>query len=132
MAAEPGNKYAEKYTKENVLSLFDQAKDILINDPEILTDTMLQVKCKYALGLPLSTYQYLRDEKFPEVLGDIKREIDTILESRVMKSKEMYPGIAAMTLKNKHKWRDQTDLKVDAKGELQITLVDNFKSEKHE
>jgi hypothetical protein len=29
-------------------------------------------------------------------------------------------------------WKDQTDVKLDAKGELQITLVDNFKSGKHE
>ena len=54
-------------------------------------------------------------------LSDIKTEINSILESRVMKSKDMYPGIAAMTLKNKHGWRDQKDLKVD--GEFKITEI---------
>lgn len=127
MAAEPGNKYsvglknAEKYTAEVTLELFEQAKEILIKDVDILTDGMLQVKCKYALGLPISTYQYLRDEKFPSILGDIKREIDTILESRVMKSKEMYPGIAAMTLKNKHKWRDVVENRLDV-APLQVVV----------
>ena len=134
MAAPKGNDYNLIYTKEIALDLFAQAKEILENDPEILTDSMLQVKCKYALNLPISTYRYLRDEKYPKDLADIKTEIDTILESRVMKSKEMYPGIAAMTLKNKHKWRDQVDtLQVPAKvedvsDELKARIIANVKS----
>lgn len=110
MAAPIGNKNREIYTLEIALDLFERAKDILVADKTIITDTELMVKCKYALSLPMSSYQYLRDEKFPVELGDIKKEIESILESRVMLCKEMYPGIAAMTLKNKHKWKDQHDV----------------------
>ena len=133
MAAPKGNDYNLIYTKEIALDLFSQAKEILENDPEILTDTMLQVKCKYALNLPISTYRYLRDEKYPKDLADIKTEIDGILESRVMKSKEMYPGIAAMTLKNKHKWKDQFEKKdipadiEDVSDELKARIIANVK-----
>ena len=112
MPAPKGNKYNEKYTLEIALDLFEQAKEILIQNPDIITETELIFKCKYELSLPFSSYTYLRDEKFPKDLEDIKKEIESILESRVMKSKEMYPGIAAMTLKNKHKWRDQQELNV--------------------
>lgn len=105
-----GNKNNEIYTLTKTLSLFNSALKILNNDEDIFTETALMVKCKYELSLPMSSYLYLRDDKFPIDLEDIKREINSILESRVMKSKEMYPGIAAMTLKNKHKWRDQQDI----------------------
>ena len=113
-----GNKNREEYTLEDTLKLFEEAKNILVKDKDIITDTELQIKCKHALELPISSYQYLRDKKFPAELGDIKKEIDGILEARVMKSKEMYPGISAMTLKNKHKWRDKQE--VDLSGGLDI------------
>ena len=115
MAAPEGNKYNEQYTLEIALDLFERAKDLLIENLDIITETALMVKCKYDLSLPISTYQYLRSEKFPEELGDIKKEIESILESRVMVSKAMYPGIAAMTLKNKHRWKDQQDINQNIK-----------------
>ena len=117
-----GNTNREIYTLEVALSLFDKAKDILISDIDIITETELMVKCKYALSLPMSSYRYLSDEKFKVELADIKKEIESILESRVMKSKEMYPGIAAMTLKNKHGWKDEKQLGITAElGVKQLT-----------
>ena len=116
---QPGNKNREIYTLEVALDLFEKAKDILVADESIITETLLTVKCKYALLLPISSYLYLRDEKFPLELEDHKREINAILEDRVMKSKDiMAAGIAAMALKNKHKWKDQTGL--DVSGGLEI------------
>jgi len=116
---QPGNNNREIYTLEVALDLFEKAKDILVADTSIITETLLTVKCKYALLLPISSYFYLRDEKFPLDLEDIKREIDAILEDRVMKSKDiMAAGIAAMTLKNKHKWKDQSGL--DVSGGLEV------------
>lgn len=109
--APKGNKNREKYTKAVVLDLFEKALAILISNTTIITETELMVKCKYALSVPMSSYQYLINEKFKVELGDIKKEINSILESRVMKSKDMYPGIAAMTLKNKHGWKDQQNIK---------------------
>jgi hypothetical protein len=134
-----GLKNAEKYTEDITVALFEQARDILVADETILTDTMLMIRCKDALGVPISTYQYLRDDKFPSILGDLKKEIDGILESRVMQSKKMYPGIAAMTLKNKHKWRDQTEqsvrfpdgVDVTVSGEL-TALVDDIVGKTHD
>jgi len=124
MAGAPmGNTNREIYTLEVALDLFEKAKDILVSDASIVTETELMVKCKYALSLPMSSYQYLRDEKFPIELGDHKKEINSILESRVMKCKEMYPGIAAMTLKNKHRWKDQHDVKVGMDEETLSTIL---------
>jgi len=119
---QPGNTNREIYTLEVSLSLFDQAKDILIADPDIITETELAFRCKYALSLPYSSYRYLSEEKFKLELADQKKEIESILESRVMKSKEMYPGIAAMTLKNKHGWKDEKQLGITAElGVKQLT-----------
>jgi len=108
---QPGNKNREIYTLEVALDLFERAKDVLVADESIVTEALLTVKCKYALSLPISSYYYLRDEKFPLELEDYKKEINAILEDRVMKSKDiMAAGIAAMALKNKHKWKDQQDI----------------------
>lgn len=112
---QPGNKNREIYTLEVAFDLFEKAKDILVIDKNIITETELMVKCKYELSLPMSSYLYLRDEKFPIELEDYKKEIESILESRVMRCKEMYPGIAAMTLKNKHRWKDQQDINQNIK-----------------
>lgn len=137
MAAAKGNKYNEKYTKKIALELFENALKILLEDEEIITETELAFRCKYALSLPYSSYCYLRDIKFKKELGDIKKEIDSTLETRVMKSKKMYPGIVAMTLKNKHGWRDQQQLPgADGKSfEIKLnvelkTLVDDIVGER--
>lgn len=111
MPAPKGNKNAEKYTLPITLKLFESSLQILKDNPDIITETELIFKCKYALSLPYRSYRYLADEKYPIELADIKKEIVSTLESRVMKSKDMYPGIAAMTLKNKHGWKDQQDIK---------------------
>jgi len=129
VGAPDGNTNREIYTLEVALDLFEKAKDILVSDTSIVTETELMVKCKYALSLPMSSYLYLRDEKFPIELEDYKKEINSILESRVMKSKEMYPGIAAMTLKNKHNWKDEKNLNLDAN--LKIEIIDQYDNNKN-
>lgn len=111
MAAPKGNKFNEKYPLTTTLKLFKSALKILQDNPNIITDTELIFKCKYELLISYTTYRYLRDEKYPKDLADIKREIESTLEIRVMRAKDMYPGIAAMTLKNKHGWKDQQDIK---------------------
>jgi hypothetical protein len=134
MAAHKGNQYHLKYTLPIALKLFEKAKDLLIASPDIITETELIFKCKYELLLPYRSYRYLADEKFPKDLADIRGEIESILEARVMKSKEMYPGIAAMTLKNKHGWKDQQDIKQTtevtiktASDKLKKRIQDNIK-----
>lgn len=107
----PGNKNREKYTLPITIDLFQSALQILKDNLDIITETELIFKCKYALSLPYSSYLYLRDQKFPSELKDIKKEIESLLEIRVMRAKDMYPGIAAMTLKNKHGWKDQQNIK---------------------
>ena len=119
-----GNKHREIYTLPVAINLFEKALEILKANPDIITETELAFKCKYELSLPYSTYQYLRSEKYPMELGDLKREIESLLESRVMKCKEMYPGIAAMTLKNKHKWVDQVDTKITGTITLEQKLAE--------
>jgi len=111
MPAPKGNKYHEKYPLKTTLKLFKAAFQILKNNPDLITDTEFIFRCQDELSIPYTTFRYLRDEKFPKELADVKKRIDSLLEIRVMKSKEMYPGIAAMTLKNKHGWRDQQDIK---------------------
>ena len=113
MAAPKGNKYREIYTLPKALDTFEKVLEVLKADESLITETELAFRCKYELSLPYSTYRYLSDTKFPKELADLKKEIESLLEVRVMKSKEMYPGIAAMTLKNKHRWRDQQDLNVE-------------------
>ena len=129
MAGAPkGNKNNEKYTLQGTIKLFESALDILKGDTSIITETELIVRCKYELSLPFSSYEYLRDKKFPIELGDIIKEINSLLEIRVMRAKDMFPGIAAMTLKNKHRWKDQQDIKVDAevKHEASQDLLDTI------
>ena len=125
--SQPGYKRREIYPLEVAINLFSQAKDILIADPDIITETELAFRCKDALSLPYSSYRYLSDEKFKLELADHKKEIESILETRVMKSKEMYPGIAAMTLKNKHGWKDEKQL--DLKGDMKIEIIDHYDEE---
>lgn len=127
--APKGNKNNEKYPIEVALELFEKAKDILNNNSGIITETELMIKCKYELSLPMSSYRYLRDEKYKVDLADIKNEINSLLETRVMKSKDMYPGIAAMTLKNKHGWRDEKQLDVSAN--FKVEIIDHFEDNKN-
>jgi hypothetical protein len=116
MAGAPkGNKNNEKYTLQGTIKLFESALYILKGDTSIITETELIVRCKYELSLPFSSYEYLRDKKFPIELGDIIKEINSLLEIRVMRTKDMFPGIAAMTLKNKHRWKDQQNVAVEQK-----------------
>ncbi|MCK4252690.1 hypothetical protein KAX97_14680 [candidate division WOR-3 bacterium] len=119
-----GNKNNEKYTLDIALSLFNSALKILQDDSSIITETELAFRCKDELSLPYRSYIYLRDDKFPLELRDVKKEIESTLEIRVMKSKDMYPGIAAMTLKNKHGWRDEKQL--DLSGSFKVEIVDRF------
>ena len=102
-----GNKAAEKYTEEIAYKLFEDAYQILKNDPEIYTENYLKIMCEEQLKLPLSSYDYLLNIKFKKELVDYKKRIDGLLEQRIMLAKQMYPGIAAMALKNKHKWVDK-------------------------
>lgn len=122
--APKNNKNNEKYTLEVALSLFEGALKILQDDKTIITETELAFRCKYELPLPYRSYIYLRDDKFPVELRDIKSEIESTLELRVMKTKDMYPGIAAMTLKNKHGWRDEKQ--IDMTGKFKVEIVDHF------
>jgi len=113
--AQPGNTNREIYTLADALTIFRSSLKILTEDKTLITETELIFKCKYKLLVPYSSYLYLRDTKFPLELKDIQKEIESLLEIRVMRAKDMYPGIAAMTLKNKHKWKDQQDIKQEIK-----------------
>jgi len=128
--APKGNKNNEKYTLPVAVNIFNTALQLLVENPDILTETELIFKCKELL--PYRSYRYLADEKFPLELADIKREICSILEGRVMRSKKMYPGIAAMTLKNKHKWKDQQDIQVGMDEATLNTILSTLPPEQAE
>ena len=135
MPAPLGNDNAEKWNKERCLEVFSSIIKLLKENKwesmggeevfnTIITESMLKVHAKNIFGLPIRTYEYLLQDKFKDDvdLRDIKKEIESILEERVMSSKKMYPGIAAMTLKNKHGWRDEKQLDHTTKGEaIQVT-----------
>jgi len=119
MAAAIGNKYSEKWTEEILYPLLPKMIELLESENKLVTEDSFKIRVEKEFGIPYGTYNYLFDIKFKEneVLRDYKDKTAAILEQRVMLCKDMYPAIAVMTLKNKHKWKDRSETDVTTKGE---------------
>lgn len=124
--APDGNQNNLKYTLEIAEEIFYKAYEFLYSRKEIVTEAELMVELQHANIVKQSIYRYLLNVKFVVELSDIKNSIETLLLSRVVKCKDMYPGIAAMVLKNKHGFKDQLD--VAQSGEVTIRYDDGTKS----
>lgn len=118
----PGSE--ELYTPEVIADVLKQAMEILLEDESISLDGELAIALyKNKVTTSISTLRLVINNKYTNnnEIVSLKENINTILEARKCKDKSMYPGIAAMALKNKHGWRDQTDL--NHSGDITVKRV---------
>jgi len=121
MAAEKGNKYAEKYSKEQAIDLFSK----MIEDAK-KNDECLSLEDAYLnLDVSNSTFYYLLD-KF-EVLGSYKKDLMAIIRARINRNalKNKYNATASI-------WRfkqlgEEDRQKVDNTHELNINTSEKSK-----
>lgn len=108
MAAELGNKYAEKWTRDAVLEILAQILE-LSKDKKVFYIGSALAK----VGLYHEWYSYVAD-KFKddiEVFHTIKN-IDQVFEAKLVDNTlegELNPTMAIFTLKNKHEWKDKVE-----------------------
>ena len=118
MAAEKGNKYAEKWNKENALQLLKDALNTLIKDKDIMyIGELAEKQSTYH-----HVYTYIVDKfgKENKVFSTIKKKIDNIIETRLFKEalkNNVNPTVAIFGLKNNYNWRDKRDIDVTTKGD---------------
>ena len=110
----------EDYPLDVAEDLMKQAYDFLWANAFISFDTELRANLQAVNIIDAYTYRYLTEQKFPTELATYKKQIDDVLEFRKCKDKAMYPGIAAMALKNKHGWRDKFDIDQNITGNLDL------------
>jgi hypothetical protein len=107
MAAAEGNKYAEKWTKEAVMEKLTELQSI------IETTTYIGEGLA-TIGLYHEWFSYVGD-KFKDdddVFHTIKK-IEQAYEVRLVKMTlkgEYNPTMSIFTLKNKHSWKDKTEV----------------------
>ena len=120
MGFEPGSE--EQWTKERIEDTLSKLKEFLWKNEDICFLGELQVKAERANIITSAELHYLLYDKTNININETKffKEISKILEFRCAKTREMYPGIAAMALKNKHKWVDKTEVKQDISGGLDL------------
>jgi hypothetical protein len=121
MAAESGNKYAEKYSYEKAKEIFEESLQLVEENKTIMYIGSLAVK----MGIYRQLYDYLID-RFND-LDTIKKRIDAILESRVVDSALISngnPTYKIFHLKNNHNWKDKQDHGFDPgeDGEMEIKI----------
>mgnify|MGYP000344251912 FL=1 len=116
MAAPKGNKYNEKYDIKTAKKFFEDSLALVKSDENIFYIGQVAVKMNTYRDL----YDYLLD-KFKEKDEDfrtIKKEIDTILESRVVEQTmqgKANPTFSIFMMKNNHGWRDKQEQDINIK-----------------
>lgn len=118
------------YTEEVVVDIIKKAREVVLNDEKISLDGELGIALyKQGITTSVSTLiNILFKYKNNNTVKNFKQELDCILESRKCKDKSMYPGIAAMALKNKHGWLDSQDLRHSGKIDstrTNITIIED-------
>jgi hypothetical protein len=116
------------YTPEKIAEVLKQAISVLLDDESISLDGELAIAL-YTRGITTSITTLrgvlLNNDNNSSEIVSLRTAINTILEARKCKDKSMYPGIAAMALKNKHGWHDGQ--KIDIGGQkdnpLDVTIT---------
>lgn len=112
----PGSE--EHWTPELLEDIFTKLVDFLWKNEDICFMGELSIKAERAQIIKKIELHYLLyNRDLPENANNILNEINTILEFRCAKTKDMYPQIAVLALKNKHKWTDRTELDQNVKSE---------------
>ena len=119
MTAAKGNKYAEKWTKEEARGLFDAAIKLSQTDEYDFIGEIAK-----ALKTYIDVFDYLVD-KFPELeeaKNHIMRNCEATCFSNSKKGK-IKEGTALVNLKSNHGWTDRTDNKYT--GSITIDFTDD-------
>ena len=121
MAAPKGNKYNEKWDLKTAKEFFKESLELVKEDTTVFFIGQVAVRMNTYRQL----YEYLLD-KFGEKDKDfdtIKKEIDTILESRVVEQTmqgKANPTFSIFMMKNNHGWRDKQEH--EHSGGLTLTI----------
>lgn len=125
----PGSE--EYWTIEHTIQAMDSILNHLKENGDICFLGELQMECEWAEIIDSNTIHYLIYNKYKDNIDvqNYMNKIDRVLEFRCAKTRKMYPGIAAMALKNKHKWVDKTEVKQDISGGLDLKSLLGTKDE---
>ena len=131
MAAKKGNKYAEKYTKKEVLRLINVVYVYAQNNSSFYLNTVLR---QYDLYAELWSIWKRRFEADNEVLQAIKRVEDLIQENLYNGAliNRFNPTMAIFGLKNNWGWKDKIEQNIDhtTQGQpLSINITKTYKKE---
>lgn len=117
----PGSE--EQWTPDKIHAVFEALRTFLWDNEDICFIGELRVKAERAGIITRNELHYLIYEKnINSNDSKILKEIGDILEFRCAKTKEMYPGIAAMALKNKHGWTDGQNINLG--GQVGFSLLE--------
>jgi hypothetical protein len=120
MAAAEGNRYAEKWTKEAVMSKLTELQAV------IETTTYIGEGLA-TIGLYHQWFSYVEDKhKDDDEVFDTIKKIEQAYEVRLVKltlKGEYNPTMSIFTLKNKHSWKDKTEVDQNHSGSVGITKI---------
>lgn len=123
MAAPKGNKFAEKWTRELTLAKLSQLKEQSKKNDVYYIGQGLANLSLYHQWYSMMAEKFAEDE---EVYDTIK-EIDQAFEAKLVSSTlqgNLNPTMAIFTLKNKHLWKDKTE--VDQNTNLIVNWPEEF------
>lgn len=109
MAAEPGNKYAEKWDKETTLAkLSDLLKEAKKTSVYYIGQGLANI------GMYHQWYSEMADKfKDDQDVSDTIKGIDQTFEAKLVSlglQGSVNPTMAIFTLKNKHLWKDKSEI----------------------
>lgn len=109
MAAEIGNKYAEKWTKEAVMDtlkvMYESAK---MPGIYYIGSALAQVGL-YNQWYSEMAEKFKEDEEVSEMIKRIDQAFESKLVGKTLQG-DLNPTMAIFTLKNKHQWKDKQEI----------------------
>lgn len=116
MAAKKANKYAEKWTKVEVIKALTHLNNYVITQNSFYLGSVLAENKLYN-----DIWQYWKDKFFEddEVIRAIKR-IEDLIESHLLQQaahNKINATIAIFVLKNNYKWSDKQEIEHTTQGE---------------
>ncbi len=126
----PGSK--EIYTVDKTMEILCELYTYLWKNENICFFNELLMYAEHAGIEDSITIEYLIYKKYNKN-NDIQpyvQKLNKVLEFRCAKTREMYPGITAMALKNKHNWTDKKEVDTNISGlDLKSLLGDTHKED---
>lgn len=125
MAAEKGNKYAEKWTEETVLEQLENMEKILLSNSGkelIYIGELLSVHYLYKEIWSYWKKTFSSNLEVFQAIKRIEQEFENRLYVKALKN-EVVASVAIFGLKNNHKWSDRTEVDVTSGGEaIKLTM----------